>query len=97
MTKGFDKLYVWMTNDGRRIIDLDSHQMEQLQFHTLTAIWAHHDFNPMKDNNPAKEKTFDDLMYGDDGNGWIDWAKKLGIIRKRTKEERLEHQLQLVA
>jgi hypothetical protein len=95
ITSGFDKVYVWMTNDGRRIIDLDAYQMDLLQFETLSATWVYHGYDPIKNDPPEKEQFCEDLMYGDDGNGWIEWAKKLGIIRKRTRAEKAEHDSEL--
>ena len=95
MTTGFNKVHVWMTYNGRRIIDLDVHSMELLQFETLTAIWTYHGYDVVKQNQPELEKFCDDLMHGDDGNGWIDWAKKFRIIRKRTKQEKHQHDGQL--
>ena len=96
ITSGFDKVYVWMTNDGRRIIDFDAYQMDLLQFETLSATWDYHGYDPIKNDPPEKEQFCEDLMYGDDGNGWIDWAKKLGIIRKRTRAEKVQHDLECI-
>jgi hypothetical protein len=96
MTTAFDKLYVWMTLDGRRVIDLfhDEKEMELLQYNTLSALWEKHD--PIKFGaDPKTDEFFDELMHGDDGEGWIQHAKELGVIRKRTKEERIQQDRQL--
>ena len=92
MTTAFDQLYVWMTMDGKRVVDLDEQEIDLLQFETQSVLWEFYGINPLsKEYDAEKEKFIENLMYGKDGNGWIIQAKKLGLIRKRTKQEREAH------
>ena len=86
-----------MTLDGRRIVDMDAQEIDFLQIETQSLLWDKHGVKMLEDYDPAKDKFVDDLMYGKDGNGWIDQAKQLGLIRKRTKEERESHHRELDA
>ena len=97
MTTAFDKLYVWMTYDGQRVIDMwkQPEKMDRIQYETYCGLCDKYGIDPYKNDHKANE-FIDGLMFGDDGQGWIDHAKELGVIRKRTKEERIQQNRELV-
>ena len=94
MRDALDQLWVWMTMDGKRVIDLDPQEIQCLQFEVLQVLWMQHGLNNWEKHDPEAEILCDQLMYGEDGNGWIEQAKKLGVIRKRTKQERTNQNYQ---
>ena len=96
MRSGFDKLYVWMTLDGKRVVDLDPQDFEELQELVYIKLMTKNNIIP-KDTPCQKELLLNQLLEESDGTGWIDQAKEMGIIRKRTKQERIVQDFELDA
>ena len=90
MNRAYDKLFTYMTWCGGRCIDMTQEQEEQLQFEVESELMAKHSVFPQP--HPCeKEKMIYRKLQGTDGTGWIDEAKKLGLIRKRTRAEKAQH------
>ena len=86
--KAFDKLYVYYTLEGKRVIEMNPNELQDLQMNVLSALWDKLGLDFTQDSHDSElESKIDSMM---DGDGWIDQAKKLGLIRKRTKKEREE-------
>ena len=90
MNRAYDKLFTYMTWCGVRCIDMTQEQEEHMQYEVEEQLMIKHSVFP-QDPPCEKEKMIYRKLQGTDGTGWIDEAKKLGLIRKRTRAEKAQH------
>lgn len=82
----FDSLYAWViTATGQPAWDglKDYATLEVVQFDTFAYLCDEHKLHPYNES-PEKYKEIEAMCEKD----WIFYAKKFGVLRKRTKDER---------
>ena len=86
---GFDALFAWVISaNGAWAVEAlqDPAMLEVVQFDTFAFLCDEKKLHPWKED-PEKYKEVEALLEND----WIVYAKKFGVLRKRTKEEREKH------
>ena len=96
MRSAYDQLWAYVCSeqtpfDGTAVVDLPPEHVQQIQDHTL--IELDHDLGVnISDYSLGQEmnkiKKADEIVQANNGSGWIEQAKRFGIIRLQTKQER---------
>ena len=96
MRSAYDQLWAYVCSaqtpfDGIAVVDLTPEHLQQIQDHTLMEL--DHEFGVKfsdysLENKTDKIKKSDELLEANNGSGWIVQAKRFGIIRLQSKQER---------